>query len=127
MTGDPVPESAAGEVQVDSRVIPTPVFVGLLVLAALLVVLSVYVWGQRAFNVLSTVGFLGLLVMHLVRERRDEDTRADVDEALRGVEDLKAFAFGLPQPSTGRHVHPDDGDRYPTRSLPRTDSSWRSA
>lgn len=117
MTGEP--ETA----QVDSRVIPMPVFVGLVVLFALIVVLSVYVWGQRAFNVVILVGFLGLLAMQVVRDRRDEDTRADVDTALRGVDDLKAHAFGLTQPPTGRHVHPDDAERYPTRPIPHRRSA----
>lgn len=123
MTGEP---DAAN---VDSRTIPTPVFVALLVLLALLVVLSIYVWGQRAFDVVIAAGLLGLLAMHLVRDRREEDTRADVDEALRGLDDLKAHAFGLTQPPTGRHVHPDDVDvdRYPTHPVPSTESSWRSA
>lgn len=88
--------------------------------------LSVYVWRQNAINVLLFIAFLWLLGNRFAAESRDEDTRADVDEALGRADKALSWAdealgrvdaiedhlTGLEPEGTGRHASRPGPPRY---------------
>lgn len=78
-------------------------FVGLV----LITLLSIYVWGQAAFNLLFVIGLVGLLVAHFAAIGRWEDTRAAVDENAGRTDAIEAHLSGNEPLDYGRHADPE--------------------
>lgn len=71
-------------------------------------------------QIIIVIGFIWLLGMDAARDERDEETRADVDEALRGLDDVKNHLFGIDTPSEGRHARSDHTPHYKPSPRPRS-------